>query len=488
VHPYSDLSISLWYDVQGKTIATAFASPGANPAPGSAELPILTGIVQVVLAKWLTDAGVPASFDPLTSPFDANGTGFDRVLVESTVNAGTGTVTIVDNPSNPTITQTTMFTVNVGTTSVTVTTTTSTGGSSSSSVVTVVVPSSSAVQTALAGATATLNALAAISNAKGAALAATDVSSQFDAAYLNDGEDATLGAARFAGDLRGVTINSVTIDRIVSYDDAAKIVTVGATASVSQGGVTQMQPEGEPLAFRQQGAGSAWLLYGDQRPAAGGLQVEWRTDVGPGGTIGPRANINVDLRAPMGVVGSVTLSGGAIFNNTPIVKSPIIEVVTYQPTPTTTLQVQRDVFLGGADVSTFPPPGTVFTFTLTPVTGSPTTFTVTTAATTTDPIVLTSPTGTTLADANLGQPLVVTWSLPTTFPIAEVGFGGQVHTSPPNVSGFECNVQGQVNTSATGGTITFPATCNGQAAVEATINVSADGLNGERTHALHFFQ
>src|SRR5438552_447387 len=153
VHPYSDLSISLWYRVQGKTIATAFASPQANPAPGAAELPILSRMVQVVVAKWLADAGVLASFDPLTSPFDANGTGFDQVLAQSTVSAGAGTITIVDNPSNPTVTQTTTIAVDVGASSVTVTTTTSSGGSSSSSVTTVVVPSSSAVQTALAGAT-----------------------------------------------------------------------------------------------------------------------------------------------------------------------------------------------------------------------------------------------------------------------------------------------------------------------------------------------
>jgi hypothetical protein len=474
VHPYSDLSISLWYQVQGKTIATAFASPQADPAPGSTELPFLSAIDEVVVAKWLADAGVPASFDPLTTPFDANGTGFDRVLAQSTVNAGAGTITIVDNPSNPTVTQTTTIAVNVGSSSVTVTTTTSAGGSSSSSVTTVVVPSSSAVQTALAGATATVNALAAIVHAKGAALTAADLSSVFDPAFLDNGEDATLGAARFATDLRGSTLNSITIDQILSYDDVAKVIEVSGS--------------GLDATFREQGTGGSWLFYGNRRPADGGLQVLWRTDVDPTGTTGPRANINVDLRAPTGVLSNVTLSGGGIFNNTPMAKSPILDVVTYKPTPTTTLQVLRDRFLGGADLSTFPPPGTVFTFTLTPVTGSPTTFTVTTAATTTDPVVLTSPSGTTLADATLGQPLPASWTLPRTFPIAQVNFGGHVSTAPPNQPGFNCEVSGALNPSATGGTITFPTTCMGQAAVEAVINVSADGLNGESTIVLHFFR
>jgi hypothetical protein len=483
---YSDLILALWYEVQGKTIATAFASPQANPAPGSAELPLLSGMVEVVVARWLADAGVPASFDLLTSPFDANGTGFDRVLVESTVNAGTGTVTIVDSPSSPTVTQTTTFAVNAGTSSVTVTTTTSAGGTSSSSVVTVVVPGSSAVQLALAGATAALNALAAIVNAKGAALTAADLSGLFDPAFLDNGEDATLGAARFASFLRGSTINSIAIDRILSYDDVAKAISVTGTVTLTQGGVTQPQRL-PPMEFRQQGAGPVWALYGNRLPAEGGLQVEWRTDVGPGGTLGPRANINVDVRAPTGALASVTLDGGGIFTNTAIPKSPTVEVVTYNPTPTSTIQVLRDLYFYSVDVP-FPPPGTVFTFTLTLATGPVTTFTVTSAASTTDPIVLTSPTGTGLAAANLGQPLAVTWSLPRTFPISAVDFGGQVHTAPPGVSGFECNVQGQLNASATGGTITLPATCQGQAVVEANINVSANGLNGERTHVIHFFQ
>jgi hypothetical protein len=474
VHPYSHLSISLWYQVQGKTIATAFASPQANPAPSAAELPILSRIVEVVLAKWLADAGVPQSFDPLTSPFDANGTGFDHVLLGCTVNAGTGTVTIVDNPSSPTVTQTTTFTVSVRTSSVTVTTTTSASGSSSSSVTTVVVPSSSAVQTALAAATATLNALAAIVNAKGAALTAADLSSVFDPAFLDNGEDAALGAARFATDLRGSTLNSITIDRILRYDDIAKVIEVSG-------------PGLDPR-FREQGAGGSWLFYGNRRPADGGLQVLWRTDVEPGRTTGPRANINVDVRAPTGVLSGVALSGGGIFNNTPMAKSPILDVVTYKPTPTTTLQVLRDRFLGGADLSLFPPLGTVFTLTLTPAMGSPTTFTVTTAATTTDAIILTSPSGTALANATLGQPLPVSWTLPRTFPIARVNFGGHVSTAPPNQPGFECQVEGQLNPSATGGTITFPTTCMGQAAVEAVINVSADGVNGESTIVLHFFR
>jgi len=474
VHPYSDLSISLWYQVQGKTMATAFASPQANPAPGSGEVPVLSRIVDIVLAKWLADAGVPPSFDPLTSPFDANGTGFDHVLLESTVNAGTGTVTIVDNPGTPTVTQTTTIAVNVGSSSVTVTTTTSAGGSSSSSVTTVVVPSSSAVQTALAGATATLNALAAIVNGKGAALTATDLSSLFDPTFLDNGEDATLGAARFATGLRGSTLNSITIDRILRYDDIGKVIEVSG-------------PGLDPT-FRKQGAGGSWLFFGNQRPADGGLQVLWRTDVEPNRTTGPRANINVDLRAPKGVLSSVALSGGGIFNNTPMAKSPILDVVTYKPTPTTTLQVQRDRFLGGADLSTFTPPGTVFTFTLTPAMGSPMTFTVTTAATTTDAIALTSPSGTALADATLGQPLPVSWTLPRTFPIAGVNFGGHVSTAPPNQAGFDCEVRGALNPSATGGTITFPTTCMGQASVEAVVNVSADGFNGERTIVLHFFR
>jgi hypothetical protein len=486
VHPYSDLSISLWYQVQGKTTATAFASPQANPAPGAAGLPILSGIVEGVLAKWLTDAGLAASFDPLTSPFDANGTGFDRVLAQSTVNAGTGTVTIVDNPSSPTVTQTTTFAVNTASSSVTVTTTTSAGGSSSSSVVTTVVPSSSAAQTALAGATATLSALAAIVNTKGAALTAADLASLFDASFLLSGEDAAIGEADFATVLRGSTINSITLDQILSYDDAAKVISVSGTASITQpGGATQLERldvRGAGLGFRQQGAGPAWVLYGNQRPVFGELSVRWTTDVGPGGTT-QGADVGAGMQAPTGDFTGLTISGGGIFNNAPIPKSPAVRVETFYPTPTTTIQVLLDQFDDDLILNALPPAGTVFTFTLTPATGSPTSFTLTSPATTTEPMFLTSPMGTTLADAKLGQPLAVTWSLPRTFPVAEVRFSGKV-----TVSGFSCPVDGQLNASRTGGTITLPPTCQGQPAVGALIGVAAVGPNGEQTGASHGFQ
>jgi hypothetical protein len=112
---------------------------------------------------------------------------------------------------------------------------------------------------------------------------------------------------------------------------------------------------------------------------------------------------------------------------------------------------------------------------------------VTTAATTTDPIAITSPTGHTLADAKLGQPLTVNWTRPTTFAVESVGLGGNVLTAPPGSPGFQCQVDVNVAATAASGAITFPSTCNGQPAVSATINVSTTGPNGERNIVLYFF-
>ena len=68
---------------------------------------------------WLTHNGIDTTrFDLIATPFDANGTGLDHVLNQTTVNAATGHVTISDGTTtqNSTITYPTPGTITVNTT------------------------------------------------------------------------------------------------------------------------------------------------------------------------------------------------------------------------------------------------------------------------------------------------------------------------------------------------------------------------------------
>jgi len=492
IHPFTNLIIETWYEVQGITMDAAFADPAGNPPPDSTEIKVIAVVVKEIVQKWLVDNGIdPANFDLISTPFDANGSGFDGVLDLSTI-AADGTITITDG----TTTQTTTVTPNTTDGSATVATTTTSGGNTSSSVSTTVVPTSAAQQTALNGVGTALNQFATIVNSKGAALADSDLSTLFDAAYLNDGFGANIEAARFASDLRGATINSFTVDRLLSYDDTNKIVSIVGKVSITVDGVTLTEKftADDGFSFKQQADGT-WLLFGNRRPASGDLQVEMRTDVFPPcpttttscGTNGPRKSINIDVRAAKGTISTVTISGGGLFTNANVPKSGTTDFEDIAATPTTTLTVEKDAFFLQQDLVNFPPAGTVFTFTVTPVSGPASTFTVTTVATTTEPISITSPTGHTLADATLGQPLTVTWTRPTTFAVESMNLGGHISTAG---NAAQCQVDVSVAATASSGTITFPSTCpvtNGQPAAGATINVSANGPNGERNIVLYFF-
>lgn len=484
IHPYTDLIIQTWYKVQGKTIDAAFSDPAGNPPPTATEIKLIANVVGEIVQKWLVDNAIdPATFDLITTSFDANHSGFDHLLDISLVNNGTVTIT------EGTTTQTTTLTPHTDTNAVSLSTTTTGPGGTSTTASSIVVPTNSAQQAALNGVAAGLNQFKTIVNSKGAVLADTDLIGIFDANYLSDGFDKTIGSAQLASQLRGTTINSFTVDRIISYDDSAKVVTIVGSVSVTQDGTTLTEKfnADDGFVFKLQPDGTSWFIYGNQRPASAGLQVEMRTDIFRNSpTVGPRQSINVDVRAPQNTVSAVRVTGGGIFTNTIVPKSGQPDFETIEKAPGTKIQVPKDAFFYSIDTP-FPPAGAVFTITVDLVAGGSKSYTVTTGGTTTEPISITSPTGHTLAEATLGQPLTVHWTLPTTFPVVSVNFGGHVTTSLDPNAGSSCQVDVNVAPTATSGAITFPSTCNGPS-VTATINVSTIGPNGERNIIIYEFE
>jgi len=153
----------------------------------------------------------------------------------------------------------------------------------------------------------------------------------------------------------------------------------------------------------------------------------------------------------------------------------------------------RDCATCYAGVATRPghvPAGTSFTLTLTPSSGSPVSYTLTSDTFTTEAISFTGLTSSALSAITFDQPMTFSWTLPSTFAVARVKLDAGVLTGHQNEPGtFNCSSEETIlpNT-ATSGAITIPSTCNGFPVLQVDGSISAEGPNGEGSHAIFFFQ
>ncbi len=490
---FTDLIVRSWYGAQGINVDAAFASPSSNPAPAPASVQILASAIGNIAQLWLTHAGVDTStFNLISTPFAANGTGIDLVLDYTTVNSGTGVVTITDsstNASNPT-TQTTTITFNTTAGTMTVATSTTNSNGASTSTNTTIVPALTPQQTALNSILATLTGVVNTVNSNGNALTAAELAPSLAADLLSDSLNQAQYAASLATVLRGVTLPAAQILAVKSIDPASGTADVVTNLTPNQNAGSPFQT-GE---FWFENSGGTWLIGGDKRIALVGSQVANRNHQGCpvstcGGSGGSGVAVSAELAAPDGALSSVTITdaSGVTGWNAATVPEGGLEIFAFQPTPATTLDVDLRQFdngwlgLGSATI----PAGTVFTYALTPVSGPVVDYTWINNASTTESIAITSPTSGSLSSYTLDQPMTVTWTLPTTFPIAGAGLGAEVYTSwPVNSSTVQCEIAGSTTPPPgagfpTSGTITIPSMCNGSPVVFMEIEVGVEGINGE---------
>lgn len=95
-HPFTDLIIRNWYKVKGSDVDTVFGTPGAlSPLPVAGEINTIEAVLRNILATGLSQVGL-TSFNLISSPFNADRTGFDKVLDNTTVaiNNTSGQVTV----------------------------------------------------------------------------------------------------------------------------------------------------------------------------------------------------------------------------------------------------------------------------------------------------------------------------------------------------------------------------------------------------------
>ena len=216
--------------------------------------------------------------------------------------------------------------------------------------------------------------------------------------------------------------------------------------------------------------------------------MERRIDMGQNESDSVYHAVNVHVDAPLDTVESITISGGGIFDDTPVPASGQIEIEEIEGTPGEIIEFESESYFLNGEVPEPLPAGTEFVITVEYVGGTSETITSVTGGSTDEVVTITSPTTHTLATANLGGELDVEWELPTTFAIAELQFGALLFTQPQGSGGFTCFVDPEFDlpVTATSGTLSMPTECNGEPVVESNINLSFNGVNGERIQVIYF--
>jgi hypothetical protein len=475
---YTDLIVRSWYQAQGQSPDAGFANPAALPAPSPSNVQIISGVVSQTILVWLERAGIDTlQFDLISTPFVANGAGFDGVLHDSALNLGTGKLTISDG----TTTQTSTITNDMNTGILAISSTTSNARGSSVNFVSTVVPAQAGIQTALNGMAATMASFAATINAKGTQLADTDVLPLVAGDALNDGWNQSVYAGILAGSYRYPTGSALQfqVHRIASVDLAAGRAEVAFGKTLNINGVPATSTIDQDFFFEK--TGGVWLIAGDQRPCGFSFsQGSGFIVLGNPATAAPTLGANAPC--PQGLFGGVSVTGGGIWNATALTKEPIDISLNYSPTPGTTVQLAIDLFSTPAvTLSSLIPAGTPITFTATPESGPAVNSVIPSPAETNEAIAITSPATTSLSKIPLGQPLQVTWTAPTTFPVDAVLFNA---TALNNTPGPPCVVVGPgLPGNATSDVVTIPSACNGSSVTVVNISVTVLGVNGEFTGA-----
>jgi hypothetical protein len=109
-------------------------------------------------------------------------------------------------------------------------------------------------------------------------------------------------------------MNSFSVDRIYSYDDTNKVISIAGVVSFTEDGVTVEESieddGGLGLTFRRQSDGS-WLLYGNQRIVRvdADIRIENQMDDTYNDCPNPEKVLHLQEEGPVGDISAVTVSG-----------------------------------------------------------------------------------------------------------------------------------------------------------------------------------
>ncbi len=476
ITPVTDLILRSWYGVQGITPDSAFANPSGAPAPTALQVRTIAQTILQVLQLALNNnaAGITDAAELISKPFVADHTGLDRLLDNARFVLGSGSITFIVTGGGTT--QTTVISYNTSTMGLAANSTTVNGSSTSTSSVSTVVPVQSAQATALQDISAGLATFASIVNTKKTSLTVTDVISFLDVDLLSEGRNRQQFAENVVknfGQGQSVGFSVLRINNLNSTTGVAEVV-FRATETLGS------QSSSDVVTFAFKKTGSSWLIYGDRQLGSIRVQAEGRRNQGQY-TGGNGPSISFEVRAPQASVTSVIESSSNLG----------IAQLTLQGQTNDSGLVYDQFFYSTANAgplsSPLPAAGTPFTLTLTKASGGTLSYVIPLNAFTTELIQITNLTDVTVAGgARLGSALTVTWTLPTTYAVQRVKLGA-VLVTPLRHQCF-IDAVGVIGPTTTTGTINMPLACPGfpgESIVQVNINVSTDGVNGERSQAIY---
>jgi hypothetical protein len=471
VTPLTDLVVQAWYRAQGAAVADAFAQPATHAPPSPAQAADLSGFVTGLVQPWLDRAGVAAGYEPLGTSFAADGTGIDQVYDWTAYQPDTLELTVTDGH----LTQELSLGAYSGDASLLAFSAMSGPGGTTTTWTGTLVPTSAARQAAKDGVVSTCDAFVATVNAAGEALAAADLLPYLDAGALHGGLTQGQWAAQWAAALAGNAV-SVSGIRLLSLDTGLNVARARLRLAQALYGVTAYSTL--DLEFKKVGDG--WLMSGDRRIAAVALRAELVSRQGAGAAA-PGLRFGADVRAPSSTIQEPGVLGGP-YDATRLLSAAGTTSVTWDP------DVALDVFV--LDEATDPDltqGGTQFTLSMTQLSdGSHPAYQLRLDAATTEPLPLSSPTGTRLVDV-LDGPVTLAWTLPETFPVSRVRIGAVTHTATGRrcESVYELAVADGAPTEADAW---IDSICSERAVTSAEVYVQAVGDDGELSTARYGFQ
>lgn len=522
LNPYTTVVLAGYYAALGGTVANTFnGTPTPASFPSASQLNLLKAPIVNALQPFLSNASVatPGQFDPFTTSFAANHTGFDQVLDRTVLNGNLLGFT-VDNGSGTTagaVTSTATLSVTAGSNSapaqVTVGVTTSNGTSTSSSSQSVPVGTSSAQQSDLAaaqtGVLTLFNALHQLAVNKPGAVTAADVAPYVDSAFLDHGDNASVIEGKITQFLNSLPAGATfmpSIYRVNAFSDGTPqllYATVRIDVTSNNKTETNYLTEGDDLnvgmVFKRETNGG-WTFYGHQTIAKAHVDVQEQRFYDANGNNTTASNslqMQAQVSVASGALTAASVSGPA--NSLPD--------CTKNPSPLTQSSVNlvKDAGTfnggdrfdlpcaftnGGALAGTPPPAGTAYSFSLTKADTTVVQQPSELNAATTDNGDLLTINGTARAQFTgtvgtvTGTQVTLTWTPPQTYSLAYSFISAFCQNATEVTSGGGRDLNGDADNIPPGtntGTITIPSQCDGAAPAGLTINVWFVGVNGERS-------
>jgi hypothetical protein len=278
IHPLTNLITRNWFKFNGREVETVFDAPGPLvPVPQAAQIRTAESILRELLGDMLLSAGIdPAGFDLISTPFNADGNGFDNILDRLKVELWLDDAVVNEVDPETKIPAATILSMPIAIDLITI---------------------GNPVDAAKAAVNQELAGLLAALNTRNCLLTQADIAPFFEPDYRHDG----LGLPSMTEDLRRFVcregqqtdLTEFAVTDVLSYDDFPnprradlKKFLRGKIRVTTQNGSTGMM-----LSFGL--VGGKWVAVGNGRPVTIEARSSWSLHVRATETVSKHLEVNV---------------------------------------------------------------------------------------------------------------------------------------------------------------------------------------------------